>query len=553
MAVVLDISSDEESGLNELAKTFDYDWIKEFLGESDEESDDSDDVVVIGEVKPEQKSKSSKPTVKDVDDDCVVLDGDPEDRVTSVNETETESDELLVVGEKGQIACRDYPHARHLCAEFPFSSTPHEKHCDQCHCYVCDSLAPCLKWGTGISDNDHCHASEKVEMWKTQRKNFKLGTSAPITASTNYSTPHVAHHQQNQVPERGTMVWSPTSMLQSQATLRSCSSLNDTSENQSSVPGIMHAGSSIDSILQNQDSRPDTNAIPSHSSTPNFTVPDSINHGRCQESASTLARTRYQPHMVPRQMLCERNISIRRERGHGLSSLGPQFLCSHTLSDRLSSLGGSVTVNLDSSGYSNHVNPAEQYDLSSAATELSNDRNPNGYVWSITNSSSYSHPSSMQPNVNCVSANTMPVESQAYEPAGNNAPSSHATCMSSNQHGNGHQNEYGSQNNAHYDFTVFGSSWTENRSQSNEPLIESCDLQSSGSINQRHWQPANMKESNTQFGGSANLGDVVKFEEWVLEKKSASVVADGAAPSELNFPPPDEGFFTFDFDVSWNV
>lgn len=30
-----------------------------------------------------------------------------------------------------QIACRDYPHPRHLCAKFPFGSTPHERHCDQ--------------------------------------------------------------------------------------------------------------------------------------------------------------------------------------------------------------------------------------------------------------------------------------------------------------------------------------------------------------------------------------------------------------------------------------
>jgi hypothetical protein len=30
-----------------------------------------------------------------------------------------------------QIACRDYPHPRHLCAKHPFSSTPHDRHCDQ--------------------------------------------------------------------------------------------------------------------------------------------------------------------------------------------------------------------------------------------------------------------------------------------------------------------------------------------------------------------------------------------------------------------------------------
>lgn len=29
-----------------------------------------------------------------------------------------------------QVACRDYPHPRHLCAKFPFSSTQHESRCD---------------------------------------------------------------------------------------------------------------------------------------------------------------------------------------------------------------------------------------------------------------------------------------------------------------------------------------------------------------------------------------------------------------------------------------
>lgn len=108
MPVVLDISSDEEQGFKEGPKSFDYDWIKEFLGVSDKESDHSDDVVVVREVKPERKSKSSRPAAKDLDHDCVVLDGDPENRVTSVNESANESDELLIVGEKGQVCRSNY-------------------------------------------------------------------------------------------------------------------------------------------------------------------------------------------------------------------------------------------------------------------------------------------------------------------------------------------------------------------------------------------------------------------------------------------------------------
>lgn len=50
-----------------------------------------------------------------------------------------------------QIACRDYPHPRHLCVLFPFSSTPHEKHCDQvkfiiCCLRLCQNLDLCVSW-----------------------------------------------------------------------------------------------------------------------------------------------------------------------------------------------------------------------------------------------------------------------------------------------------------------------------------------------------------------------------------------------------------------------
>ncbi|RWV82310.1 hypothetical protein GW17_00056199 [Ensete ventricosum] len=34
------------------------------------------------------------------------------------------------MGPYRSFACRDYPHPRHLCAHFPFSSSPHEKFCD---------------------------------------------------------------------------------------------------------------------------------------------------------------------------------------------------------------------------------------------------------------------------------------------------------------------------------------------------------------------------------------------------------------------------------------
>ncbi|URE34244.1 hypothetical protein MUK42_18030 [Musa troglodytarum] len=71
------------------------------------------------------------------------------------------------------LACRDYPHPRHLCGNFPFNSSPHEEYCDLCHCYVCDSPAPCYYWGNGNSSSNHCHSTDKEGRWKSMRQSFK--------------------------------------------------------------------------------------------------------------------------------------------------------------------------------------------------------------------------------------------------------------------------------------------------------------------------------------------------------------------------------------------
>lgn len=76
-------------------------------------------------------------------------------------------DELIIVAEKGQVACRDYPHSRHLCVKYPFKDTPHHTCCNLCYCYVCDIKAPCKYWET---ENDgHCHASEQEFKWIAMR------------------------------------------------------------------------------------------------------------------------------------------------------------------------------------------------------------------------------------------------------------------------------------------------------------------------------------------------------------------------------------------------
>jgi hypothetical protein len=119
-SVVFDISSDEEPAIEE-PKEFDDDcnWLTELLRTVDQEKDDSDEVVIVGEYnppKPKSKSKSSnqladiKFVLDGDDDDCVVLGGDPDKPVSAVddvcrNETDSsdDGDDVLVVAEKGQV------------------------------------------------------------------------------------------------------------------------------------------------------------------------------------------------------------------------------------------------------------------------------------------------------------------------------------------------------------------------------------------------------------------------------------------------------------------
>ncbi|KAL3834560.1 hypothetical protein ACJIZ3_009296 [Penstemon smallii] len=104
-------------------------------------------------------------------EDCFVIGFDPNDELGSSNlslskDCDHVEDDLHVIAEKGQVACRDYPHPRHACAKFPFEKTPHEIHCKLCYCYVCEMVAPCEYW-VGISR--HCHAFDN-EVWSVEKK-----------------------------------------------------------------------------------------------------------------------------------------------------------------------------------------------------------------------------------------------------------------------------------------------------------------------------------------------------------------------------------------------
>ncbi|KAK1355889.1 hypothetical protein POM88_049145 [Heracleum sosnowskyi] len=177
-------------------------WLQEIIECFEKKCDEyNDGFLVTSDVK--ESSKEIGKECEDDDDDCVILDGDP-DKASGEGENVAvgdDSEELVVVGETGQVACRDYPHSRDLCAKFPFTSTPHEQYCNQCHCYVCDAPAPCLKWGTGISISDHCHATGREDFWNLQRKSVKEShqSTAPVprVLSTSMLTQQI---QTNQAP-----------------------------------------------------------------------------------------------------------------------------------------------------------------------------------------------------------------------------------------------------------------------------------------------------------------------------------------------------------------
>ncbi|XP_048570789.1 uncharacterized protein LOC125551578 isoform X3 [Triticum urartu] len=66
------------------------------------------------------------------------------------------------------IACKNFPHSRHLCSELPFSTTAHPKHYGMCYCYVCDAPAPCKHWGKGLCQaglHGKCLGSDSMLCW----------------------------------------------------------------------------------------------------------------------------------------------------------------------------------------------------------------------------------------------------------------------------------------------------------------------------------------------------------------------------------------------------
>ncbi|XP_020228654.1 uncharacterized protein LOC109809690 [Cajanus cajan] len=582
--VVLEISSDEEEGLEQSLTAIDYSWIRDIL------SDDSDEVEVIEEKKPTLVTKNMHDDDDDDDededdeDDCIILEGDPE-KGASVVEEATDSDELLVIGEKGPIACRDYPHARHLCATFPFSSTPHERHCSQCHCYVCDSIAPCLKWGTGSLGSDHCHANDKTEQWKIQRKTSKLGQSSPVPASTNFGTSlEPGNLQSNEFQPPGIIRLSPNSVLPSQVSrstaLHTISSLNSIPHIQTSLSTITRplSTSSPNSSVQNQISRPINTTTMSTGT--NITVPNGANLGRSQESRSTLMINRYQPHSVSRPVLSVRSHPIQKERGNSASNLRPQLLRPH-MSKGADSAGNTLMTNNSSqrsSAFNSHVNMTQHPNYHNAA------RFPNYgnciRPYQPTNIPFYLQQSSEPASLSCVNQHTVASETQANTqplPQPNDSQDFHQTCIQVNdgtlssyapclnenepqirsQDGNadGNTAQFGtasqdtSQPQPHVEppmetvgsFSAFDSCWNDNTGQS--------ILQSSGSANGA--PPAGSHAPLIEYPQLSN--SLVDFESWLFERNSFPAVTNEFLSSDPLSPDPIIPSPNLDSDDMGNV
>ncbi|CAL9223726.1 unnamed protein product [Arabidopsis halleri] len=209
--VIVDVSSDEE----EVDTRVDLDyssWLNDVMEPVDDKSDSTDIVEVLSEVKGCVDSQYRKPNSSiqavDDDDDCVILDCDPDKSTKTASieddddklaknddDDDDDDDDVLVVGQKGEIACRDFPHPRHSCAKYAFNSTSHEKYCDMCHCYVCDIRAPCPYWCIAVSSIDHCHANDKEKIWKNQREYFRTGYMP--TPPTSKPTPSILRVSKN--------------------------------------------------------------------------------------------------------------------------------------------------------------------------------------------------------------------------------------------------------------------------------------------------------------------------------------------------------------------
>ncbi|XP_022771355.1 uncharacterized protein LOC111314357 isoform X1 [Durio zibethinus] len=518
--IVIDISSDDDEATStwKEPKGDDYDWLSEVLKAVDKRFDDPDEVVVVGEVSPNKKSNSWNSSVRKVvnenDDDCVVLEGDPNKALSNVNDPQEDSDELLIVGQKGQIACRDFPHPRHDCAKFPFSSTSHEQHCELCHCFVCDMRAPCCYWGSGVSNVDHCHATNKEEIWKTLRKNFRLERNVPIpVAKAPVTSQSTAVPQLNQVPRHDIIQLT----MQNQV-----SGLTPTQATGNCRPQKNHV--------------PRPSIIPASPSSTRFGIPYNPSVG----SRHVLSKSTIQPRSVSPQLLGVRDTVIRRDRGIKVSHLGSQFVPSNTISKRLDTEVASA-INRAAYAPSENITSshASQNQQNPASVTISNERNLDSIGWtnicSGTNLGTYAHQSSSQPSMGSFFTNLASSQSSVYS----------QPVPQSNVHQDTNHLQNQNQPATNYGFSDFDLNWVNNISQSNQQSsVDNLQLQFRGSSHVK--EP--FKDVNEQDKSYYEFESFL-FDNQYDPENSLTAELNPLSPDHISI---DTGMLCFDIDTSWD-
>ncbi|KAK8688578.1 hypothetical protein V6N13_087338 [Hibiscus sabdariffa] len=522
---IFDLSSDDEESTSawEEPKGDDYNWLSKVLEAADKVFNDPDDVMVVGEANPTKKSKSPNSVVRKVadedDGDCVVLEGDPDKALSDVNDLQEDSDECLIVGQKGQvdkrlrifyqghlgaeIACRDYPHPRHDCAKFPFSSTSHEQHCELCHCFVCDSKAPCSYWGSGTCNTDHCHATDKGEKWKNLRKTFRHVRNFPIPVTKAPVTSHSVGNPRHNQASRDNMEFT----LQNQV-----SRLTPTRAARNCIP---------------QPCIQQSSSIRARSST-GYGVAYNPSVG----SQRVLNMRTMHPHPVSHQLLGVHNAVIRRNRGIKSSNSGPQFV-SNTMSKRME-----VAPTMNRTAYVPLENItstiASQGQQNPDLLSISNERNSNPIGWPNLCSGStvgtYTHQSTSQPGMDSVINNSAPSQSSAFGPS---------VPQSSLDQGTNHFQSQNQQATNHA-FSDYDMNWVNNISQSNQqPSVDYSQLQTS----------TNEKEASKEV----NEGEKSVFNElesFLFDDQSfPEDPLTALSPNHMSY---DTGMIYFDIDTSWD-
>ncbi|KAB2057047.1 hypothetical protein ES319_A11G144300v1 [Gossypium barbadense] len=410
-----------------------------------------------------------------------------------------------------EIACRDFPHPRHDCAKFPFSLTSHEQHCDLCHCFVCDTRAPCCYWGSGISTADHCHATDKEEKWKTLRKTFRHGRNFPISLAkapvTSYSTATARAKQASR-----------------------CDNMQFTQQNQ--VSRLTPTRAAGNCMPQSHNQRP--SIIRACSSSTRYGIPYNPNVG----SQRVLNRT-MQSRSVSQQLLGVHNTVIRRDRGIRISNLASQFVPSNTMSKRME-----VASTMNRAAYVPVENItsaiASQHQQNPASLTIPYERNSNPIGWPNfcpgSNLVTYTHQSSSQPSVDGVITNSAPSQSSAYSQA---VPQS-----SLNQDTNQLQNQ--NQPAAIHAFSDYDLNWVNNIGVSNQQSsVDHVQLQTPGSTNEK--EPS--KEVN-----EGDRSFYSELENFLLDDQSipGDVLAAELNPLSPSHASIDTVMNPFDIDTSWD-